>query len=106
MSGLDPIVPKLLNIKRKDQERRLSSILSEVRVLEQKLRDLEGESAKLGSSENGFEQMSVEHGYLRYLAHRREALQRQIDGLNRDADGVQHELKKSVFSQSVLDEMQ
>lgn len=106
MSEVDPIVSKLLSIKRKNQELKLSSILSEVRILEQKLQDLAAEATKLDACENGFAQLSVEHGYLRYMAHRRDAILRQIAALNLDAASVQNALKKSVFSQSILDEAQ
>lgn len=102
MSAPDPIIPKLLNMKQKDQERRLLEIVSEKRLLEQKLEDLAQETARLDAREDGFSQMSVENGYLRYVQHRREALIRQIEVLNQQAGEVQSQLRRSVFSQSML----
>jgi len=102
MTAPDAIIPKLLNMKQKDQERRLLEILSEKRVLERKLEDLAQETAKLDAREDGFSQMSVENGYLRYVQHRREALIRQIEALNQQVGEVQKQLRKSVFSQSML----
>lgn len=106
MTAPNPIIPKLLNIKQKDQERRLLEILSERRLLEQKLDDLADETAKLDARQDGFSQMSVENGYLRYVQHRREALIRQIEALNQQAGEVQKQLRKSVFSQSMLQDEQ
>ena len=106
MTAPNPIIPKLLNIKQKDQERRLLEILSERRLLEQKLDDLADETAKLDARQDGFSQMSVENGYLRYVQHRREVLIRQIEALNQQAGEVQKQLRKSVFSQSMLQDEQ
>lgn len=102
MTTPDPIIPKLLNMKQKDQERRLRQIVNEKRLLEQKLEDLARETAKLDARGDGFAQMSVENGYLRYVQHRRDALIRQIEGLNQQAGEAQKQLRKSVFSQSML----
>ena len=102
MTAPDPIIPKLLNIKQKDQERRLAEIIAERRVLEQKLEDLVAETDKLDACQDGFAQMSVQNGYLRYMQHRREALIRQISELNQLATELQDALRKSVFSQSML----
>jgi len=102
MTAPNPIIPKLLNMKQKDQERRLLEIVSEKRVLEKKLEDLAQETAKLDAREDGFAQMSVENGYLRYVQHRREALIRQIETLEQQVGEVQTQLRKSVFSQSML----
>lgn len=102
MTTPDQIIPKLLNMKQKDQERRLLEIISEKRLLEQKLKDLAEETARLDAREDGFTQMSVENGYLRYVQHRREALIRQIEALTLQAGEVQSQLRKSVFSQSML----
>jgi len=102
MTAPSPIIPKLLNMKQKDQERRLLEIVSEKRVLEQKLEDLTQETAKLDARQDGFAQMSVENGYLRYVQHRREALIRQIETLEQQVGEVQTQLRKSVFSQSIL----
>ena len=102
MTAPDPIIPKLLNIKQKDQERRLAEIIAERRVLEQKLEDLAAETHKLDACQDGFAQMSVQNGYLRYMQHRREALIRQISELNQLATELQAALRKSVFSQSML----
>lgn len=102
MTATDPVIPKLLNMRQKDQERRLLEIVNEKRLLEQKLEELARETAKLDAREDGFAQMSVENGYLRYVQHRRDALIRQIEGLNQRAGEVQNQLRKSVFSQSML----
>ena len=106
MTAPNPIIPKLLNMKQKDQERRLLEIVSEKRVLEKKLEDLAQETAKLDAREDGFAQMSVENGYLRYVQHRREALIRQIETLEQQVGEVQTQLRKSVFSQSMLQDEQ
>lgn len=102
MTTPDQIIPKLLNMKQKDQERRLLEIVNEKRLLEQKLKDLAEETARLDAREDEFSQMSVENGYLRYVQHRREALIRQIEALTLQAGEVQSQLRKSVFSQSML----
>lgn len=102
MSEPNPIIPKLLNIKQKDQERRMLEIVNEKRLLEQKLADLARETKKLDAREDGFAQMSVENGYLRYLQHRRDALIRQIEALDHQANELQNQLRKSVYSQSML----
>lgn len=105
MSELDPNIPKLLDLRQKDQERRLLSLQTEIRVLRQKLKDLDLEQTKLDASQDAFARMSVENGYLRYMQHRRELLIRQIDSLNQQAETVQNGLRQSVFSQSVLQDL-
>ena len=102
MTSVDPIIPKLLKIRKKSEERRLAALLREIRVLEQKRRDLVAERAQMETRQDGYSQMSVEHGYLRYMAHRDAAIVEQIAVLKAQADEVQAALKRSVFSQSAL----
>ena len=102
MSEMDPNIPKLLNIKQKAQERRLAEILGEKRDLEQKLADLAAEVAAMDKRTDGFDQISVANGYLKYVQHRKEALIRQIEVLNEQAETVQNQLRKSIHSQSML----
>ena len=102
MSEIDPNIPKLLNIKQKAQERRLAEILGEKRDLEQKLADLAAEVAAMDKRTDGFDQISVANGYLKYVQHRKEALIRQIEVLNEQAETVQNQLRKSIHSQSML----
>ncbi|MEL6826491.1 MAG: hypothetical protein AAFN91_09625 [Pseudomonadota bacterium] len=102
MSEIDPNIPKLLNIKQKAQERRLAEILGEKRDLEQKLADLAAEVAAMDTRTDGYDQISVANGYLKYVQHRKEALIRQIGVLNEQAETVQNQLRKSIHSQSML----
>ena len=102
MSEMDPNIPKLLNIKQKAQERRLAEILGEKRDLEQKLADLTAEVAAMDMRTDGYDQISVANGYLKYVQHRKEALIRQIEVLNEQAETVQNQLRKSIHSQSML----
>ncbi|MEM6557878.1 MAG: hypothetical protein AAF642_18475, partial [Pseudomonadota bacterium] len=95
MSEMDPNIPKLLNIKQKAQERRLAEILGEKRDLEQKLADLTAEVAAMDMRTDGYDQISVANGYLKYVQHRKEALIRQIEVLNEQAETVQNQLRKS-----------
>ena len=102
MSEIDPNIPKLLNIKQKAQERRLADILGEKRDLEQKLADLAAEVAAMDTRTDRYDQISVANGYLKYVQHRKEALIRQIEVLNEQAETVQNQLRKSIHSQSML----
>lgn len=102
MSEVDPNIPKLLNMKQKMQEQRLLEIVNETRGLERNLADLAAEVAAMDARQDGYAEMSVENGYLTYVQHRRNALIRQIEALNKQAEEVQTELRKSVFSQSML----
>ena len=104
MTKPDPIIAKLVELKRKDQERRLLAIQSERKLRYQKLTELDEEEAKLDLAQDGFGRMSVENGYLKYVQHRRQALQKQIDSLKSEATAAQDALRKSLFSQSLLDE--
>lgn len=102
MTDIDPNIPKLLNIKQKAQERRLAELLGEKRALEQKLKDLDAEVAAMDDRTDGFDQISVANGYLKYVRHRKKALIRQIEVLDEQADAVQNDLRKSLHSQSML----
>ncbi len=104
MTKPDPIIAKLVELKRKNQERRLLAIQSEMSLLRQKLAALDEEEAKLDTAQDGFGRMSVENGYLKYVQHRRQSLQNQIDSLKSEAETAQNALRKSLFSQSMLDE--
>ncbi len=102
MSQTDPVISKLLNIKQRDQEARLAEITSEIRVLQQKLEDLYAENAGLDQRQDGFDRMSVANGYLRYLEHRRKTIVKRMDDLKSEAKRVQDSLRKTLFSQSML----
>jgi len=102
MSEIDPNIPKLLNIKQKAQQSRLAEILGEKRGLEQKLADLAAEVAAMDARTDGFDQISVANGYLKYVQHRKEALIRQIELFDEQAEAVQNQLRKSIHSQSML----
>ena len=102
MTAIDPNIPKLLNIKQKDQERRLAETIGEIRILEQKLSDLAREVESVDSQPDGIGRISVANGYLNYVQHRREALIRQIHELNARVEEIQSELRKSLHSQSML----
>lgn len=102
MTAIDPTIAKLLDLKRRDQEARLASIMSDMRVLHEKLADLSKDVAALDQRQDGIDRISVANGYLRYVQHQREAIKKQLLELERSADAVQAELRKSVFSQSML----
>jgi hypothetical protein len=99
---VDPIIPKLLDIKHKDQVQRLAALMSELRGVEEKRAELDAEFQQLDQRQDGFTQMSIANGYLRYMQHRQETLDRQIATLKAAADEIQDELRQTVFSQSVL----
>ena len=102
MAAPNPIIPKLLSLKQKDQERRLNEIQTEIRALQLKLREFDHELATLDGHEDGMGRLSVENGYLRFVQHRQGILRERIATLQSDASAVQNELRKSVFSQSML----
>jgi len=102
MAEIDPIIPKLLKIKQRDQEARLVAIMNEMRSLEHKLDELGKERENLDAREDGFDRLSVENGYLRYLSHRQDVLIARITDLKEQANTVQAELRKTVFSASAL----
>ena len=102
MTAIDPNIPKLLNLKQKDQERRLAETLGQIRMLEQKLADLSADLARVDSQPDGFGRISVANGYLNYVQHRRDALIRQISTLKSQAEAIQTDLRKSLHSQSML----
>ena len=99
---IDPIIPKLLDIKHKDQVQRLATLMSELREVEDKRAELDAEFQQLDRRKDGYTQMSIANGYLRYMQHRQEILDRQIATLKAAADEIQDQLRQTVFSQSVL----
>ena len=99
---IDPIIPKLLDIKHKDQVQRLATLMSELREVEDKRADLDAEFQQLDQRKDGYTQMSIANGYLRYMQHRQEILDRQIATLKAATDEIQDQLRQTVFSQSVL----
>ena len=99
---VDPIIPQLLDIKHKDQVQRLGALMRELRDLEQKRADLSREFAQLDERQDGFTQISIANGYLRYMQHRQEILDKQILKAKAAVDEVQDDLRQTVFSQSVL----
>ena len=99
---VDPIIPQLLDIKHKDQVQRLGALMRELRELEQKRADLSREFAQLDERQDGFTQISIANGYLRYMQHRQEILDKQIAKTKGAVDAIQDDLRQTVFSQSVL----
>ena len=99
---VDPIIPQLLDIKHKDQVQRLGALMRELRELEQKRADLSREFAQLDERQDGFTQISIANGYLRYMQHRQEILDKQILKAKAAVDEIQDDLRQTVFSQSVL----
>ncbi|MEO0449311.1 MAG: hypothetical protein AAFZ74_03210 [Pseudomonadota bacterium] len=106
MTKPDPIIPKLLDIKQRDQETRLADITNEIRILQQKLQELMDEASRLDQRADGYDRMSVANGYLRYLDHRRSSIKERLNALQREADKAQSALRKTVFSQSMLQQSQ
>ena len=102
MTQIDPIIPKLLDIKHKDQVQRLAALLTELRGLEQKRADLASEFGRLDERQDGFTQISIANGYLRYMQHRQDILDRQIAKTKAAIEDIQDELRQTVFSQSML----
>ncbi|MEL6691687.1 MAG: hypothetical protein AAFQ12_01445 [Pseudomonadota bacterium] len=102
MMQVDPIIPQLLNIKHKDQVQRLAALMGELRDLEQKRADLDQEFQQLDQRQDGFTQISIANGYLRYMQHRQEILDKQIAKARHAVDAIQDDLRQTVFSQSVL----
>jgi len=103
MSDIDPNILKLLKMRQKIQERRLNELSHEIRTLEHKLAELASDVAAMDLRRDGYSEMSVENGFLTFANHRRTALIRQIDVLKEQANLVQDALRKSVFSQSMLE---
>ncbi|MEL6728448.1 MAG: hypothetical protein AAFP81_06305 [Pseudomonadota bacterium] len=106
MTKPDPIIPKLLDIKQRDQEIRLADITNEIRILQQKLQELMDEASRLDQRADGYDRMSVANGYLRYLDHRQSSIKERLSALQREADEAQNALRKTVFSQSMLQQSQ
>ena len=100
------IVPKLLDLKHQNQVRRLSAVMSEIRLLERKRQDLLEERAKLDMSPDGFTRISLQNGYGRYLQARAEALDAQLLALKTKASEIQKNIKETMCSQSILREDQ
>lgn len=98
------IVPKLLDLKHQNQVRRLSAIMSEIRLLERKRQDLLEERAKLDKSPDNFTRISLQNGYGRYLQARAEALDAQLLALKAKAGEIQKNIKETMCSQSILRE--
>ncbi|MEL7041452.1 MAG: hypothetical protein AAGL90_08000 [Pseudomonadota bacterium] len=104
MTAPDPIVPKLLDLKHQDQVQRLAAIMTELRLVTEKRTALDAEFIKMDASETAATRLSVQNGYLRYMQHRRDALDTQIKALQAQAHELQNALRQTVFSRSVLDE--
>ena len=102
MVQIDPIIPQLLDIKHKDQVQRLAALMGELRDLEQKRAELSREFEQLDERQDGFTQISIANGYLRYMQHRQEILDKQIAKTKGAVDAIQDDLRQTVFSQSVL----
>ena len=83
MTKPDPIIPKLLDIKQRDQEIRLADITNEIRIHQQKLQELMDEASRLNQRADGYDRMSVANGYLRYLDHRQSSIKERLSALQR-----------------------
>ena len=104
MAEPSEIVPKLLDLKHQNQVRRLSAVMSEIRLIERKRKDLDEERAKLDQDTDGFTRISLQNGYGRYLQARSEALEEQARGLKAKAAEIQNNIKETMCSQSILRE--
>lgn len=104
MPDPNEIVPKLLDLKHQNQVRRLSAVMSEIRLIERKRRDLLEERTKLDVEPDGFTRISLQNGYGRYLQARAEALDAQILSLKAKASEIQNSIKETMCSQSILRE--
>lgn len=102
MTDPNQIVPKLLDIKHQDQVRRLSAVMSQIRVIESKQAELEQERARLDEDENGFARLSLQNGYGRYLKARSDALRAQKNELLGQVRALQRGLKETLCAQSIL----
>lgn len=104
MAEPSEIVPKLLDLKHQNQVRRLSAVMSEIRLIERKQKDLAQERARLDQDADGFTRISLQNGYARYLQARGEALQEQARALKAKAAEIQNNIKETMCSQSILRE--
>lgn len=104
MAEPSEIVPKLLDLKHQNQVRRLSAVMSEIRLIERKQKDLAEERAKLDQDTDGFTRISLQNGYGRYLQARSEALEEQARALKAKAAEIQNNIKETMCSQSILRE--
>lgn len=104
MSEPAEIVPKLLDLKHQNLVRRLSAVMSEIRLIERKQKDLAEERVKLDDNTDGFTRISLQNGYGRYLQARGEALEEQARALKVTAAEIQNNIKETMCSQSILRE--
>lgn len=104
MAEPNDIVPWLLDLKHQNQVRRLSAVMTEIRLVERKRQELREERAKLDVDPNGFTRISLQNGYGRYLQARAEALDTQILALKEKASEIQNSIKETMCSKSVLRE--
>jgi len=100
----EDVVPKLLDLKHKNQVRRLGAVMSELRLIEGKQKELAEDRAKLDQDEDGFTRISLQNGYARYLHARGDALTAQAKTLREQANALQKSLKETMCSQSILRE--
>ena len=105
MTDPDEIVPKLLELKHKNQTRNLSAVMAQLRVIDSKRAEIARERLKLDQSESEAQRLSLQNGYGRYLQARSEALEQQAADLRKQAEALQQSLKETMCSQSILDEL-
>lgn len=105
MTDPKQIVPKLLDLKHQDLTRRLSAVMTELKIIEAKQAELAAERARLDQQDPSFARLSLQHGYGRYLQARSDALSAQQRALQDSASRLQQELKETICSQSVLAEL-
>ena len=102
MTDPNQIVPKLLDLKHKDQVRRLGSVMAQLRIIEAKQDEIVAERARLDHKDATFARLSLQNGYGRYLQVRSDALRAQAAALKEQARALQKALKETMVSQSIL----
>lgn len=102
MSDPDSIIPKLLELKHQNQVRRLSAVMTELRLIECKQKALSDERAKLDQDGDGFVRISVQNGYERYLQARDDVLTERAMALRAQVAVIQKSLKETMCSQEIL----
>lgn len=105
MTDPNLIVPKLLDLKHQDLTRRLSGVMSQIKTVDIKQAEIAAERARLDEQDPAYAQLSLQHGYGRYLQARSDALLAQKTALQDKARALQLALKETMCSQSIIDEM-
>ena len=104
MSDDDKLIPRLLDLKRQNQERRLAAIMGELRKAETERIAIETQTSDLDSRGDGFVRLSLQNGYLQLLQQRRRELLEQESVLLVQAEELREQLRQTMCSQSILRE--